>query len=78
MVQQQVEAEGGDDEREQWREFVADLWEERLPHLREEVYNVYDPQTGRYGFQDGSEYEGELKDNLMNKPSMAKMLHSGN
>ena len=74
MVQQQVEAEGGDDEREQWREFVADLWEERLPHLREEVYNdgafVYDPHTGRYGFQDGSEYdsEGELMDDLMNEP----------
>ena len=74
MVQQQVEVEGGDDEREQWREFVADLWEERLPHLREEVYNdgafVYDPHTGRYGFQDGSEYdsEGELMDDLMNEP----------
>ena len=73
MVQQQVEVEGGDDEREQWREFVADLWEERLPHLREEVYNdgafVYDPHTGRYGFQDGSEYdsEGELMDDLMNE-----------
>ena len=63
MVQQQVEAEGGDDEREQWREFVADLWEERLPHLREEVYNdgafVYDSHTGRHGFQDDSEYESE-------------------
>ena len=73
MIQQQVEVEGGDDEREQWREFVADLWEKRLPHLREEVYNdgafVYDPHTGRYGFQDGSEYdsEGELMDDLMNE-----------
>ena len=36
MTQQQVQVEGGDDEREQ---FVADLWEKRLPHLREEVYN---------------------------------------
>ena len=74
MIQQQVEVEGGDDEREQWREFVADLWEKRLPHLREEVYNdgafVYDPHTGRYGFQEGSEYdsEGELMDDLMNEP----------
>ena len=78
MVQQQVEAEGGD-EREQWREFVADLWKERLPHLREYVYGafVYDPHTGRYGFQVGSEYdsEWELMDDLMNEPSMAK---SGN
>ena len=63
IVQQQVEAEGGDDEREQWREFVADLWEERLPHHREEVYNdgafVYDPHTGQYGFQDDSEHDSE-------------------
>jgi len=73
-VQQQVEAEEGDTQRNQWREFVGDLWDNRLPHLRSEVYGdgafVFDPHTGRYGFQEGSEFdsEGELMDDLMNEP----------
>ena len=73
-VQQQVEAEEGDTQRDQWREFVGDLWDNRLPHLRSEVYGdgafVFDPHTGRYGFQEGSEFdsEGELMDDLMNEP----------
>ena len=72
-MQQQVkaEADNGDTEKEQWREGVNDLWENKLSHLREEIIGpfVYDPQTGRYGFQEGSEYdsEEELMDDLMNE-----------
>jgi len=43
-----------------WAEFVSDLWTTRLPHLREETFGdggfIYDPATGRYGFEDESEY----------------------
>ena len=73
-MQHQVEAEGGDTQRDQWREFVGDLWDNRLPHLRSEVYGdgafMFDPHTGRYGFQEGSEFdsEGELMDDFMNEP----------
>ena len=72
-MQQQVNAEADNDniERKQWREVVDDLWENKLSHLREEITGsfVYDPQTGRYGFQEGSEYdsEEELMDDLMNE-----------
>ena len=73
-MQQQVKAEAdrGNTEKEQWRETVDDLWDNKLPHLQEEIYNgvfVYDPQTGKYGFQEGSEYdsEEELIDDLMNE-----------
>ena len=72
-VQQEVEAEAdtGDTEKEQWSEIVDDLWQKKLPHLRDEIIGpfVYDPQTGRYGFQEGSEYdsEGELMDDFMNE-----------
>ena len=67
-----TEADKGDTEKEPWREVVDDLWDNKLPHLRDEIYNgsfVYDPQTGRYGFQEGSEYdsEDELMDDLMNE-----------
>ena len=63
-VQQQVKAEADTDdtEKERWSEVVDDLWENKLPHLRDEIYNgafVYDPQTGRYGFQEGSDYDSE-------------------
>ena len=71
-VQQQMKAEAnrGNTEKEQWRETVDDLWDNKLPHLQDELYNgtfVYDPQTRRYGFQEGSEYdsEEELMDDLM-------------
>ena len=75
-VQQKVEleAEGGDTEREHWREAVDDLWDNRLPHLREKIYNngpfVYDPHTGRYGFQEGSGFDSkeDLMTGLMNEP----------
>lgn len=56
-----------------WQELVADLWDQRLPHLREDadLYGnqafLFDPHTGRYGFEDGSdlESEGELIDDFM-------------
>ena len=71
-VQQEVEADGGDAEKKKWREAVEDLWDNRLPHLREEVYNngpfVCDPQIERYGFLEDSEFdsEGELMNDLKN------------
>ena len=74
-MQQQIEAEAkeGDTAKKHWKEVVENLWDHQLPHLREEFYSdgafVYDPQTGRYGFQEGSEYdsEEELMDDLMNE-----------
>ena len=69
--------------KEQWNEVVEDLWENQLPHLREEVYNdgafVYDPQTGRYGFQEGSEFdsEEELMKDLMNEPEREDYASNG-
>ena len=65
-------ADRGDTEKEKWNEVVDDLWDNKLPHLREEIYDgafVYDPQTGRYGFQESSEYdsEDELMDDLVNE-----------
>ena len=83
-MQQQVktEADRGDTEKEQWKEVVDDLWDNKLPHLREEIYDgafVYDPQTGRYGFQEGSEYdsEDELMDDLMNEQEAEDRTHKG-
>ena len=70
-MQQQVKAEAdrGDTKNEQWREVVDDLWDNKLSHSQDKMYNgtfVYDLQTG-YGFQEGSEYdsEEELMDDLM-------------
>ncbi len=44
----------------QWSEFVADLWNAYLPHLREETRGegefVFDPSTNRYGFENQSHY----------------------
>ena len=44
-----------------WLEFVSDLWDQHLPHLREELYGeglfVYNPNTGCYGFQEEEEEE---------------------
>lgn len=54
--------EGGEAGAQYWTEFVHDLWQQKLPHLRE-VYEsgggmfVYDPATDHYGFQEGSEYD---------------------
>lgn len=75
----QLELEGQDVGGEhpfhrRWSEFVSDLWQERLPHLRQEVYGdgmfMFDPTTGRYGFQEGASYrtEDELMMDLMNEP----------
>lgn len=51
--------EPGGDRPEHWPEFVADLWDrdDRLTHLRVYSYSddnafLFDPRTGRYGFQD--------------------------
>ena len=69
----QKQVEGGDIEKKKWREVVEDLWDKQLSHFRREVYNdVYNPHTGQYGFQVGSEYdsEEELIDDLMNEPSV--------
>ena len=83
-MQQQVKAgaDNGNTEKEQWREGVNDLWENKLSHLREEIIGpfVYDPQTGRYGFQEGSEYdsEDELMDDLMNEVEGENHAPKGN
>ena len=82
-VQPQAQAEAGDVAKEQWNEVVEDLWENQLPHLREEVYNegvfVYDPLTGRYGFQEGSEFdsEEELMKDIMNEPEREDYASNG-
>ena len=84
-MQQQVNAEADNDniERKQWREVVDDLWKDKLPHLRDEMYNgpfVYDPQTGRYGFQEGLEYDSkkELMDDLTNEVEGEDHVPKGN
>ena len=60
-----------DSQPEHWPEFAAELWDrgDQLPHLRADPYSeyvedsalqfAYDPQTGRYGFQDWSDVESE-------------------
>ena len=76
----QLELEGQDAGAEhafhgRWPEFVSDLWQERLPHLRQEVYGdgmfMFDLTTGRYGFQEGAglvyKTEDELMMDLMNE-----------
>ena len=57
-------------EPEQWKEFVEDLWTEHLPHFRANIYMgegdfIFDPTTGHYGFQEGSESDSELMDDLI-------------
>ncbi len=66
MIKLRAEVARGTDyqtEGNHWSEFVADLWNDRLPHLREETYGegefIFDPSTGRYGFEDQSEYGSE-------------------
>lgn len=64
QLSQEQHGEAGGDRPEHWPEFVADLWDrdDRLPHLRVFSYSddnafLFDPRTGRYGFQDW--YGGE-------------------
>ena len=68
----QKQVEGVDIEKKKWMEVVDNLWDKQLSHFRREVYNVYHPHTGRYGFQVGSEYDSEdsLINDLMNEPSV--------
>ena len=53
-----------------WQEFVVDLWQRHLPHLREELYGegVY-VFIGRYGFQEehGEEVSSEVMAGLLEK-----------
>ena len=63
-VQQELEGSNeGEGGLNIWSEFISDLWEKHLPHLREELYGeglfVFNPDTGRYGFQEEKEEEGE-------------------
>lgn len=52
-----------------WLEFVSDLWEKHLPHLREELYGeglfVYNPNTGCYGFQEEEEEDEASYEEVM-------------
>ena len=54
---------GGQSGGDIWYEFVSDLWEKYLPHLREELFGeglfVFDPSTECYGFQENEEDEEE-------------------
>lgn len=51
-----------------WSDYVSDLWEKHLPHLRETIVGggafVYDPATGRYGFQEGDYEDDTISDEL--------------
>ena len=71
-MQKQVEEDGENAKRKQWREVVNDLWVNQLTHLRpcNDTTFERDKCTGQYGFQKGMECdsEGELMDDLMNKP----------
>ena len=52
-----------DETNDYWKEFVGDLWDQRLSHLREErfVYgaNVEHLYGHGYGFHDDAEEDGE-------------------
>ena len=69
-VQKQVETKGGDAEKNQWKEVVEDLWDNRLSHFQKGVYK--DVHTGPHGFQVDSEKDSEdsLMDDLMNEPAL--------
>ena len=63
-MQQELEGSSeGEGDLNIWSEFISDLWEKHLPHLREELYGeglfVFNPNTGCYGFQEEEEEEGE-------------------
>ena len=57
----------GDAQANQWLEFVNDLWNVHLPHLREKTYGD-GPATGLYGFLEDSDYESvdQLSLDLLN------------
>lgn len=63
MQQELAESAKGEGTVDIWLEFVGDLWDKHLPHLREELYGeglfVYNPNTGCYGFQEEEEEESE-------------------
>ena len=67
-MQKQVEIKGGNAEKNQWKEVVEDLWDNRLSHFQKGVYK--DVHTGPHGFQVDSEKDSEdsLMDDLMNEP----------
>ena len=54
------------DLEDKWTEFIDDLWSKRLPHFRDFSGDggmfVYDPKTGRYGFDEGQDDNGLLSD----------------
>ena len=73
LIELQVELAAGADSQAQgihWSEFVADLWNVHLPHLREETYGegefVFDPSTNRYGFENQSDDDELLMHDLEN------------
>ena len=75
----QLELEGQDlgaehTPHQRWPESIDDLWQERLPHIRKEVYGdgmfMFDLTNRRYRFQENSSYgmEDEFMTDLMNEP----------
>ena len=66
-MQKQVEIKGGNAEKNQWKEVVENLWDNRLSHFQKGVYK--DVHTGPHGFQVDSEKDSEdsLMDDLMNE-----------
>ena len=75
MQQELADTAKGEGTVDIWLEFVNDLWDKYLPHLREELYGeglfVYNPNTGCYGFQ---EEEGEEEDTTNSSALMAALL----
>ena len=62
LSQKQCGTDTEDIQLKHWPEFVADLWHQKLPHLRsnsqiEYAYGDTDPHVGRYGFPGKSEEE---------------------
>lgn len=52
-------------DEENWLEHVADLWEERLPHLRKKLLtDIKRPTADQYGFQK-EEREDQTSDNKL-------------
>ncbi len=68
LIELQAELQTGADAQAQgnhWSEFVADLWNAHLPHLREETYGegdfVFNPST-HYGFEYQSDDSSDEND----------------
>ena len=70
-VHQELDGEekGEPDSADIWFEFVSNLWDTYLPHLREEFYGdglfVFDPNTQCYGFQEEEEGDEGSDDGFM-------------